>query len=89
MDKDETFKDYTLANYRFIVVNRNTLNPLVWEYPDTQCTHDLAYGRNGEYSYRNWREILKDLTYYLNNPSVVPIGVKEEGLNNITEWLNK
>lgn len=89
MDKDETFKDYTLANYRFIVVNRNTLNPLVWEYPDTQCTHDLAYGRNGEYSYRNWREILKDLTYYLNNQSIVPIGVKEEGLNNITEWLNK
>ena len=89
MDKDEVFKDYTLANYRFIVVNRNTLNPLVWEYPDTQCTHDLAYGRNGEYSYRNWREILKDLTYYLNNQSIVPIGVKEEGLNNITEWLNK
>lgn len=89
MDKDEVFKDYTLANYRFIVVNRNTLNPLVWEYPDTQCTHNLAYGRNGEYSYRNWREILKDLTYYLNNQSIVPIGVKEEGLNNITEWLNK
>lgn len=89
MDKDEVFKDYTLANYRFIVVNKNTLNPLVWEYPDTQCTHDLAYGRNGEYSYRNWREILKDLTYYLDNQPNVPVGVKVEGLNNITEWLNK
>lgn len=90
MDKDEVFKDYTLANYRFIVVNRNTLNPLVWEYPDTQCTHDLQYGKNGEYTYRNWRSILKELYYYLNTDNVkVPVGIHQREVNNIVEWLNK
>ena len=31
MDKDEYFKDFKLLDYRFIVVNRRTLTPLVWE----------------------------------------------------------
>lgn len=90
MDNDEQFKDYRLMDYQFIVVNRTTLNPLAWVYPDTQCTHDLQYGKNGEYTYRNWRSILKELYYYLNTDNIkVPVGIHQREVNNIVEWLNK
>lgn len=90
MDRDEQFKDYRLMDYQFIVVNRTTLNPLVWMYPDTQCTHDLQYGKNGEYTYRNWRSILRELYYYLNTDNIkVPVGIHQREANNIVEWLNK
>ena len=33
MDKDEYFKDFKLLDYNFIVVNKRTLTPLVWNCP--------------------------------------------------------
>lgn len=88
MDKDEYFKDFTLENYRFIVINRFRKNPLVWEYEDTTKEGNLLYTSSTNYTYvcKDWREILKELNFYTNNPeSVNPIGIKE--INSITDWL--
>lgn len=88
MLRDDYFKDFKLNNYIFIVVNRNSRNPLAWEYKDTKAVTSLAYGKNGEYICRNWREIVKELDYYLKNRPNVPIGVSDTEPNDITFYLN-
>lgn len=87
--KDDYFKDFKIADYRFIVINRTSRNPLVWEYKDTSAIADVTYGKNGQYNCRNWRQILEELDYYLTNPREVPLGVDPVDMNNITDWLNK
>lgn len=87
LDKDEVYKDYKLLNYRFIVISRNSRMPLVWIYPDTQAITDCTYGSKGQYVCRNWRDIVKELHYYLTYSPEYPIGVTET--NDIRSWLNQ
>jgi len=87
--KDDYFKDFKINNYIFIVVNRNSRNPLAWEYKDTKSITDLAYGRNGEYLCKNWRNIVKELDCYLKENPKVPVGVSETEPNDIIGYLNK
>jgi hypothetical protein len=86
MDNDALFKDYTLLPYRFIVVNKETLTPLVWEYKDTFVEGDIEY--NGKI-YRDPVDLGEELTIYLDNQSKVPIGINLDKPNDIVEWLNK
>lgn len=87
LDKDPLYKDYKLLDYRFIVINRYTLQPLIWIYPDTQAITDCTYGENHQYKCRNWRNIVKELNYYLTGNSILPMGIST--INDIKEWLNK
>lgn len=80
--KDDYYKDFELEPYRFIVVNRKTLNPLIWKFDNT-----TTYGEI-EHSKGVWRDpftIGEELSYYLEHKPVVPKGI--QGTNNIEEWL--
>lgn len=88
LDKDPYFKDFKLADYRFIVICNRTRNPLVWEYYDTKRETDMVYGKDGQIKLRNWRNIVKDLNYYLSETPKVPFGINVEGTNDIIRWLN-
>ena len=79
---DSYFKDFTLENYRFIVVNKDTLTPLVWEFPLTKATGTLI-DENGK-EYRDPLEIGKELRGYLDNRPKVPNGIDIDGVNTIT-----
>ena len=46
MDKDPYFKDFKLAPYKFIVANKKTLTPLVWNFKSTEAKGDLTLGKN-------------------------------------------
>lgn len=87
LDKDPIYKDYSLENFRFIVVNKDSLKPLVWEFKGTQAEVDIVVGKNEEYHLRNWRNLVTDLHYYITNSPKYPIGIQEQ--NDILEWLNK
>lgn len=87
LDKDPVYKDYKLENFRFIVVNKDTLKPLVWEFKGAQAVSDITAGKNGEYRLRNWRDLVQELDFYLTESPKYPIGIHEE--NDILEWLNK
>ena len=90
MDKDPYFKDFELLDYRFIVVNRKTLCPLVWVYPYTkELTEDLTFGKDGNILFRSPLKIGEELSYYLSSRPVLPIGIKRDDSNDIVEWLNK
>lgn len=89
MDKDSYFKDFELLDYRFIVVNRKTLTPLVWEYSDTKKTGTLIYGKNKDIIIRDPYDIGEELNYYLNKHSKTPIGINMYEPNNLVEYINK
>lgn len=88
LDKHPIYKDYTLLDYRFIVISKGTKVPLVWEDKDTQKVGERYYGKNKQYYYEDWRTVLKDLNTYMKHPTRVPIGVEELKVNDLQMWLN-
>lgn len=81
--KDEYFKDFKIADYRFIVICNRTRNPLVWEWTHTWDINNVVLGN---YTLPNWRGIVKELHYYLTKSSKAPIGIVD-GCNSISKWL--
>lgn len=89
ISKDDYFKDYTIAPYKFIVVNRYSLTPLVWDFEDTFTTGDLIYGKNSQYKARDPFVIGKELQHYLKDSPKVPDGIFLDKPNSLRQWLNK
>lgn len=88
MDKDDFFKDFKLLDYKFIVVNRNTLQPMVWDFDMTQTTGtlDIPNKWGTVYHFRDPYEIGEELQWYLNHPDTkIPREMKEE--NDILYFL--
>lgn len=79
IEKDPYFKDFTMKNYRFIVVNKDSLTPLVWEFPLTYAVGDLV-NEKGEV-FRHPFEIGKELRAYLDCKPPVPNGINQDGVN--------
>lgn len=88
MDKDDYFKDFKLLNYKFIVVNKKTLIPLVWEFPFTQSRGTLILGKNKQIIMRSPFKIGEELNYYLTSRPKTPIGIRENTENDLIEWIN-
>lgn len=88
LDNDPIFKDYKLADYRFIVVNRNTLKPLVWEFKKTMALGTLTYGKMNQIELPDPEDIGKELHSYLTENHSVPMDIKEIGTNSIDYWIN-
>lgn len=85
MDKDPYFKDFELLDYKFIVVNKGNLDPMVWDFPVTKTKGTLEF-KDGTIM-RDPEDIGQELQYYLDNKPKRPIGIMNE--NDICEWLNK
>lgn len=88
MDRDPMFSEYNLADYKFVVVNRNTLTPLVWEFDKTQALGKLTFGKNNQIELEDPFVLGEELSNYLLSRPAVPTGIKELGSNDITQWLN-
>lgn len=88
---DPYFKDFKLSNYRFIVVNKTTLTPLVWEFPYTFTRGDIRLETRNGYIVilKDPENIGKELSSYLSSRPRVPNGINEFGINNIVKWINK
>lgn len=88
MDKDPIYKEYTLADYRFIVVNKKTLTPLVWLFEDTQKVGTLNYGKSSQIELKDPCDLGKELHMYLSSRPAVPVGISTVSSNSIVRWLN-
>lgn len=64
ISKDDYFKDFTIKSYKFIVINKKTQAPIVWDFPHNFCETAMLDSKGN--TYRNWREIVPELNYYLN-----------------------
>ena len=85
MDKDPYFKDFKLANYRFIVINKKTLVPLVWEFESTQKIGDITTKEG--LVLRDPFVIGEELKEYLTNKPIVPKGIELIKPNNLEVWM--
>ena len=88
MDKDEYFKDFKLLDYDFIVINKRTLTPLVWNCPFTRAQGTLKFGKNDQIEMRSPFVIGEELNSYLTSRPKVPMGISDTGVNDLREWLN-
>ena len=86
LDRGPFLKDFKLLDYRFIVVNRKTLIPLVWECEFTQQKGLIKFN---DVEFEDPEDIGKELHTYLTSNLSVPIGINLEGTNSLTEWLSK
>ena len=90
LDRDPYFKDFTLADYEFIVVNKQTLLPLVWLFPATQQKGTIVVGKaTSPIELRDPEVIGSELKVYLESKPSVPLGISLEEPNNLMEWLCK
>lgn len=89
MDADPYYKDFKLADYRFLVVNRNTLTPMAWLDTKTQAIGDVTYKTKSGYIYtiRDPYAIGLELTRYKNEQPQYPFEAKS--LNNITKCIEE
>ena len=79
LDRDAYFKDFSLEDYRFVVINRKTLTPLVWEFPLTKTFGTLIDDTGIEI--RDPFEIGTELRGYLDCRPPVPNGISTDGPN--------
>lgn len=89
MDKDPYFKDFTLAPYKFIVANRRTLTPLVWNFKSTETIGELTMGKNSQIILRDPFTIGEELFHYLKDKPTIPDGINMVHSNQLEEWINK
>lgn len=85
MDQDPYFKDFKLADYRFIVANKKTLTPLVWLFEGTQKIGDIVTKDN--VILRDPFTIGEELNNYLVNKPVVPNGINLVKPNKLEDWI--
>jgi len=88
LDRDPYFKEFTLADYRFIVVNKTSLMPLVWEFSDTTTRGTIIVGKSTHpIELRDPEDIGNELRTYLAERPKVPFGIMIGGTNNLSDWL--
>lgn len=90
VEQDDYFKDFTMMNYSFIVVNKKTLCPMVWRYPDTYKMSTLYYGKNNQIECRHPFVIGEELKWYLDHPERrIPRELNFEEANDLIPYLLK
>lgn len=65
ISKDNFYKDYTIAEFRFVCINRNNEMPLIWAYNKNLSiidTHD-KYGN----VYKSWVTLLMEITWHIEH----------------------
>lgn len=89
MDNDPYYKEFKLADYRFLVVNRNTLTPMAWVDNKTQALGNVVYKTQSGHVYtiRDPYVIGLELTRYRNEQPQYPFEAKL--LNNITKSIEE
>ena len=74
--------------------NRWVLNPVATSDTYAKLTNKWYMdelgnnGKNGQYVCRNWRNIVKDLHYYLTESPSVPLGITVTVPNDLIKFMN-
>ena len=79
--KDEYFKDFQIASYKFIVVNKASMKPLVWAYADRV--------NNANIKLEDPIALALELDRYLKEKPSVPFNISLSKPNSIDDILNQ
>lgn len=89
LERSSLFKNYILTDYKFIVCNRKTLTPLVWNCSFTQSVGDIKLGKDNQIILRDPFNIGEELNNYLINNPKVPNKINIDKPNDLKYWINK
>lgn len=84
--KSEEFKDYELLDYRFIVVNKDSLAPIVWTFKHTQDRGTLII--DGKTYLEDPETYAWELNTYLNERPKYPITIDNPGNVEIESFID-
>lgn len=87
LDKDEYFKDFKILNYRFIICNKDTCNPLVWEFADTHSKGTLYYGRHKQIGLPDPEDLGKELFLFFSSGQKIEQPLLTDR-NSLDTWIN-
>ena len=84
MDEDPYYRDFKLADYTFLVVNRNTLSPLAWKDSKTQSIGDVVYNTKSgrKITIRDPYVIGKEIMFYKTQDTPLKYPTLQIGFNN-------
>lgn len=87
MDHDEFFKDFKLCDYRFIVINRNNLVPLVWEFNMSATPGLLVFGEHYDIKFVDPEILGEELNEYMTSEYRAPKDINFVEPNSLTTKL--
>lgn len=89
LERDDYFKDFKIEPYRFIVVNKETLTPLVWKLNLTYKDGDISFinSSNEKVVLRDPFIIGEELNNYLKKNYAVPVGIIINGDNDLDSGI--
>lgn len=86
IDKSEKYKDYTISSYYFVVVSNNSRKPMVWNTTYNKDEGPFVYN---DKSIPNWREVVKELHFYLSQGSIPKYPKWKKSINSIEEYIER
>lgn len=86
---EDSFKDYTINDWTFIVINKDSLTPLLWSFDDTKTTGTLTYGKIDQIQLQDPQTLGEELARYIEESPDVPEGINKVSENSLTDWLDE
>lgn len=83
------FKDYTVGNYVFAVVNSYDANSMAWVFPETKVEGELIYGKNNNIILQDPFTIGEELKSLIDSCATHPLGTSYDNYNNLTNFLKR
>lgn len=89
--KGTIYEDYTIADYRFIVCNKKTLTPLVWEFDKTKESGVIVFNTDNGNTVKleDPEKLGAEIVEYLSTSAKVPNTIELYKANNITQFINQ
>ena len=60
--QDDYFKDFTIHPFKFVVINKESLSPIVWEFDNEEVFYKTK-------NVKPWKTLYDEVKYYLDNPN--------------------
>ena len=86
--RNTEYADYKILPVEFVVINKESLIPLVWKCDFSMAGGELIFGKDEPVKFPDPEEVADELTYYLEEKPKTPIGINENGVNNLRMFLN-
>ena len=87
ISKDDFYKDYSIADFRFVCINRNNELPLIWSYNKNHSIVDTTdkYGN----IYKSWTTLLCEMSWHIENMSFDYCfeAIKNNGIISLNDML--
>lgn len=87
LDKDNYFKNFKILNYRFIICNKDSCSPLVWEFKETHSKGTLYYGRYKQIGLPDPEDLGKELFLFFSSGQK-PNELLISDRNSLDNWIN-